>query len=196
MVALLDLEDVIIVVGRPPASAEEAAQWQFQINAVSAYINSYVDVSFEYKEDDVVRYEADYYGVIDLGGDPVSTVTSVVDWQSQSAVSYYWNGLDELYGLYPNQVVDVTYTHGYATIPDDVKYMATQAVFGALDLGATGSLTSYTVGDVTEAYSNPDKTGVTVVSLERAVLDRYSATHGSWRLGSGYSTGGSILPTL
>ncbi len=196
MVALLDLEDLIVVIGRPPATAEEAAQWQFQIDAISAYINSYVSVSFELIEDDIVRYEADYYGVINLGGDPISTVSSVVSWQSQSAVSYYWNGLDEIRGLCPNEVVDITYSHGYSTIPEDVKHMATQAVTGVLDLGATGSLTSFTVGDVTEVYSNPDGNGVTTVSLQRAVLDKYSDTYGSWRLGSNYNTGGSQLPTL
>jgi hypothetical protein len=196
VVALLDLEDIIVVVGRAPNDAAEAAQWQYQIDAVSAYINSYVSVSFELIEGDVVRYEADYYGIIDLGGDPIISVNSVVGWQSQSAVSHYWNGLDEIRGLCPNEVVEVDFDHGYATVPEDIKYVATQAVVGVLDLGATGSLTSFTVGDVTEVYSNPEKDGVTAVTLERAVLDKYSDTLGSWRLGSSYSTGGSTLPTM
>lgn len=198
MVALLDLEDVITIVGRSPNSAAEAAQWQFHIEAISAYISSYVDVSFEVKTGDVVRYEADYHGVIDLGGDPVSTVTSVKDWQSQTDVTYYWNGLDQLFGLNPNQVVDVTYTHGYSTVPSDIRYLATEAVVGILGLGATGSLTSFTVGDVTEVYSDPAKQGVTVVQLATSVLDRYSNTYGSWRLGRSYQTGGSIngLPII
>lgn len=196
MVALLDLDDLIVANGRAPNDAAEAAKWQFMIDAISAYINNYVDVSFSVKTGDVVRYEADYYGVIDLGGDPVSTVTSVKDWQSQTNVSYYWNGMNEIRYLNPNQVVDVTYTHGYTTVPDDIKFMATEAIVSQLGLGATGALTSFTVGDVTEAYSDPSKEGVTVVSLQRAVLDRYSATYGSWRLGSTYSNSTNVLPTL
>src|SRR5678816_2453654 len=108
MVALLDLEDIIVVVGRSPTTAEEAAQWQFQIDAVSAYINNYVDVSFELLEGDVVRYRADYYGVISLGGDPISAVNSVVSWENQTAVTYKWNGLDTIERLCPNEVVDLS----------------------------------------------------------------------------------------
>lgn len=196
MVALLDLEDMIVASGRSPESATEAAQWQFQIDAVSAYINSYVSVSFELLEGDVVRMEADYYGVIDLGGEPVSTVNSVVSFASQQPTPYYWNGLGEIRGLNPNEVVDINYDHGYATVPEDIKHVATQAVLGILDLGSTGVLTSFTVGDVTEVYSNPTDAGVTVVSLQKSVLDKYSDTMGSWRLGSNYNTGGNALPTL
>ncbi len=197
MVALLDLEDIIIVVGRAPETAEEAAQWQFQINAVSAYINSYVSVSFEEIEDDVVRYESDYYGLINLGGDPVSTVSSVVDWESQLATSYYWNGLDQIRYLNSNQVVDVTYTHGYSEVPEDIKHVATEAVVGVLGLGATGSITSFTVGDVTEVYSDPSADGTSVVTLQKGVLDKYTDTYGSFRLGTNHNIGGSTgLPRM
>lgn len=196
MVALLTIGDITDAIGRGPVDSAESDKWQFYIDAISAYINGYVEVSFEEIADDVVRYEADYYGLINLGGDPVSTVTAVNDFLSQSGVSYYWNGLDEILGLCPNQVVDVTYTHGYATVPDDIKFVATQAVIGVLDLGATGSITSFTVGDVTEVYSDPSKEGTTVVELQKSVLDRYSNIYGSWRLGSTYSTGNQQLPTL
>lgn len=196
MVALLDLEDIETAIGRPAASADEAAQWQFYIDAVSAYINGYVSVSFEELTGDVVRYEADYYGVIDLGGDPVSAVNSVVGWQSQEAVSYYWNGLGEIRGLCPNEVVDVDYDHGYSSVPADIAAVATEAVLGGLGLGATGNITSFTVGDVTEVYADPLNSGVTVITLQKSVLDRYSDTIGSWRLGSNYNIGGTSLPLL
>lgn len=195
MVALLDLDDIETAIGRPPASAEEEAQWQFYIDAISAFINSYVSVSFEELAGDVVRYEADYYGVIDLGGDPVSAVNSVVGWQSQEGVSYYWNGLDELRGLCPNEVVDVDYDHGYAVVPDDIKFLATQAVLGILDLGATGAIKSFTVGDVTEVYSDSGGEGISV-TLSGAVLSNYSDTVGAWRLGSNYNTGGTSIPLM
>ena len=184
MVALLDLEDIIVVVGRGPSSASEAAQWQFHIEAVSSFINNYVSVSFEVKTSETVRYQADYYGLIDLGGGPVSSVSSVKNAQTQLETSWYWDRLSTISRLEPNEVVDVTYTHGYSAVPDDIKYMATQAVSDVLGLGATGTLTSFTVGDVTEVYSKPiGDNSVTVVSLSKDVLDRYSDTYGSWRLG-------------
>jgi hypothetical protein len=197
VVALLDLEDIVVVIGRGPESGAEAAQWQWYINSVSAYINDYVDVSFETKTGDVVRYQADYYGMIDLGGGPVSTVSSVKNVRSNAETSWVWDGLTTLSRLDPNEVVDVTYTHGYSAVPDDIKHVATQAISDVLGLGATGTLTSFTVGDVTEAYSKPtDEGSVTVVSLSKDVLDRYSSVYSSWRLGYRDSNVSNILPTL
>lgn len=185
-VLLLELEDIIVSVGREPNDANEAAQWMYYIESVSAFINSYVSTSFEVISGDVKRYQADYHGQIHLGGDPVSTVTSVKDWQSQSDVSYIFNGIDLLFNLYPNQVVDVTYTHGYATVPDEIKYMAVEAVNGVLGLGAPGQITSFTVGDVTEVYRSNRGEGptATVVSLSKETLDQYVDEHNSMVLGN------------
>lgn len=184
MVALVDLEDIIVVMGREPASAEEAAQWQFYIDTVSSFINGYVSVSFELKTDDVVRYQADYYGMIDLGGDPISSVDSVKNARTQVETYWDWDMMSTIGRLDPHEVVDVTYTHGYASVPDDISKMATQAVVGVLGHGATGPITSFTVGDVTESYAVPqDSAEAYVVFLSKQVLDRYSDMYGSWRLG-------------
>lgn len=198
MVALLDIDDVIVAIGREPESPEETAQWQFYIEAISSFINSYVSVSFALIEGDVVRYEADYYGVIDLGGDPVSTVNSVKGWQSQAETTWMFNGIDRIFGLCSNEVVDVNYDHGYTAVPKDIVSLATQVVLGILGLGATGPVSSFTVGDITEVYSL-SKSGqdVTVATFSKAVLDKYTDTCSSWRLG--YSPNGDPyynLPTL
>lgn len=198
MVALLDLEDLITALNREPASPGEAAQWQFYIEAVSAFINGYVSASFEVLEDDIVRYKADYYGFIDLGGDPISSVDSVKNWQTASETVWIFDGMDRIFYLQPNEVVDVTYTHGYAAVPDDVKYMATQAVLGVLNLGATGEITSFTVGDVTEVYAKPMDDGAvaTVVSLSNSVLGKYTNDQFCFRMGGPRYTTGGLLPTL
>lgn len=185
MVALLDLEDIIVVVGRGPEDGEEAARWQYYIEAVSSFINGYVDVSFEEKTDDVVRYQADFYGVVDLGGDPISTVTSVKNWRSQLETTWEWDGLNIIYNLEPNEVVDVTYTHGYSGVPEDIKHMAIQAVTGTLGFGATGPIRSLTVGDITEVYSTQRVDGdAVVISLSKAVLENYCRINDNWRLGA------------
>lgn len=199
MVALLDIEDLIVALGRSPVDAAEAAKWQFNIDGVSAFINGYVTVSFEELEDDVVRFPANYYGEVCFGGDPVSAVSSVKDARSGLETVWDWDLLTKIYYLEPNQVVDVTYTHGYAAVPADVSYMATQAVLGILNLGGAGTLTSFTVGDVTEVYENArdDGTVATVVSLSSTVLDKYTDSDHSLRLGSSLRFASSQqLPTL
>ena len=198
MVALLDLEDIITAVGREPSSPEEAAKWQFYIDTVSAFINSYVTASFEEIADDIIRRRADYYGVIDLGGDPISAVTSVKNVKTAQETVWDFDGMNKIRYLDPNEVVDITYDHGYAAVPDDVRYMAVQAVLGALDVGDTGELVSFTVGDISETYSRVNDTGPTVVSLSREVLRKYTDEQRSLRMGAGQATGFGVstLPTL
>lgn len=195
MVALLDLEDIIVVV-REPQSADEAARWQFYIEAVSSFINGYVTASFEVLTGDVVRYQADYYGMVDLGGDPISSVSSVKNVLTGLETQWYFDGNKKIYYLNPYETVDITYTHGYPAVPDDVKYMATQAVLGVLNLGPTREIKSFTVGDVTEAYDDPaDGPHATVVSLSKEVLDRYRDDESTVRLGFSLPVP-PTLPTL
>ncbi len=199
MAALLDIEDIINALGRAPTSAEEATQWQFYIESVSAFINGYVTAQFGLLTGDVVRRQADYYGVVDLGGDPISSVTSVKNWRTGVETTWDFDGLNKIFYLQANETVDITYTHGYAVVPDDVKYMATQAVLGVLGLGATGQITSFTVGDVTEVYSNNSDNGVTttVVSLSKQVLSKYTDEDFTYRVGGkGQFPNANVLPTL
>lgn len=199
MAALIDLEDIIIVAQREPTSGEEAALWQFYIDAVSDFINSYVyPVSFVEVTDDVVRRQADSYGLIDLGGDPVSTVSSVKNWRTQLETAWDWDGLGQIGLLDPHEVVEITFTHGYTSVPGDIKNAAVQAVLGAIGLGATGPLTSFTVGDVTEVYSHQRQdTTLSVISLAKDVLDKYATTYGSWRLQHNqFPTANRVLPEL
>lgn len=185
MVALLEISDIETAIGRSATDPTEEAKWQFYIDAVSAYINGYVDVSFEELTGDVIRYQADYYGLIDLGGGPISTVNSVKEWRSQLETEWDWDGVGQIFNLCPNQTVDVDYDHGYTAVPDDVKFMATVVVIGTLQLGISGIITSYTVGDVTEVYA--DTTGDNAsATLESSVLNRYKNTNTTLRLGSGW----------
>jgi hypothetical protein len=77
--------------------------------------------------------------------------------------------------------VNVVYTHGYISVPSDIKYMVTVAVASALGLQKGGALKELTVGDVTEAYA--DMTGQIVVQLAQGTLDRYAITESTFRLG-------------
>lgn len=189
LITIGDLEDAL---GYSAATPAEEARWEHYITAVSSFINSYVDVSFEEIEDDEVRLQADYYGLIYLGGDPISTVSSISIWRTGAPhPTAEWNGLDEISGLQPLQVVDVVYTHGYSTVPEDIANVVVESVLGILQLGANGPLKSITVGDVTEAYAvgvaKPNPTaGVTLAAY---VLDSYRDTEYTIRLGARWTQG-------
>lgn len=109
----------------------------------------------------------------------------------------FFDGLSQIAGLQPLQVVDVTYTHGYQDVPDDVKYMATEVVVGVLGLGATGPIRSFTVGDVSEVYAVRGDNVAAVVVLSNRVLDRYTNEDVTYRLGAGhYPDEMTSIPTL
>lgn len=192
MVSLITVEDIEVALGRSAANGAEEAQWQQKIDHISAFIDGYVDVSFEVKTDHVIRAQADYYGVIDLGGDPVSTVSSVVHVGDYTAASVpLWDGLHTIYGCEPLEVVEITYTHGYASVPEEIKGVCLDGVLAVLGLGeqgTSGPIRQVTVGDVTESYAFTRDTfdGATMVTvvLSGDVLKRYCKQAGTYRVGA------------
>lgn len=196
MVALLEIDDIITIVRREPTDTDEEAQWQLYIDTISAFINGYIDVSFEALDGDVRRYRADYYGEVYLGGDPISAVNSVKGWRTQEETSWDWDGIDTIFGLCAGETVDVDFDHGYSEVPDDIRFLAGQAVVGAIGLSpSVGTITTLTVGDITEVYDTGASDGATVVILSRAILDRYRITYGTWKLGANPHPGASINPS-
>lgn len=196
MANLATLSDIEAAIGRPPANAAETAKWNYYIASISAFVNNYVTDSFELLVDDTVRYQADYYGIVELLGGPIVDVTLIADWSTQLEIASYYNGLGSISGLNPLAVVDVTYSHGHAAVPLDVKYLVTGAIVSLLGLtGGTGALKNLTVGDVTETYA--DGTGAVVVQLSKDTLDAYTISERTYRLGGTPGFGSvNTLPTL
>lgn len=192
MTELVGIEDIEAAIGRTAEDAAEEARWLHYIRVISAFVCGYCDDSFEYLENDVVRYRADYYGVIVLGGGPVSEVTEVANWRTGAPIDVPWDGF-EIYDLQPLQTVDVTYNHGYTEVPEDIKGVVVDTVIGIVGLGATGPLKTLTVGDITEVYATARGVGV---SLQETVLDRYRMTAKSLRLGGRPINDDDRLPLL
>ena len=183
MADLTTVDDIEAAIGRPPADATEEARWGYYISSISEFINGYVDDSFEELVDDVVRLQADYYGILFLPGGPINGVTLVADWNTGQQVASYYNGLDNITGLKPLAVVDVTYSHGWPSVPLDIQYLVTDAIVSVLQLSTTGTgaLKSLTVGGTSETYA--DGTGAVVVKLRKGTLDKYVQMHTTYRLG-------------
>lgn len=198
VLALTTISEVEESTGMTAVGVTEQNRWQAYIDSISSFVNGYVDDIFEEITDDVVRCQADYYGLIDLGGGPISDVTLVANWRTAAEVTYaYWNGIDQIQRLQPLQVVDVTYTHGWAVIPDDIAFMVRDLVAGVLQLnenGASGPIRSFTVGDVSEVYDISAGNSLAAVVVGAHTLARYCNGDYTLRLGQRMSPDISTLP--
>lgn len=127
-------------------------------------------------------------GVVRLPQRPVTAVGAVED-PDNNAISFEWWGDDRIYlarltplnewevnvRMTPVAYIDVTYTHGYATVPDDIKAVVCQMAMRAYGVNPTDSgktsesITNYSYSTGGAAAAG----GVGLLSDERAVLDRY-----------------------
>lgn len=181
-VPIITVSDVETALGRT-FTAEEEAQATYYINRISAFIGSYCDlISLEEVVDDEIRAQADYYGIIEVGGGPISVVTSVEAVDGTGEVGYSFDGSNRIFGFEPFQTVDIVLTRGSDVIPEDLKQVALDAVVDVMRLPSEVRLTQRKVGDITYVYENGD--GTATVQFSQNVLDRYATTEYTWRLGS------------
>lgn len=125
---------------------------------------------------------------------PVTAVTTVTvnGTTYVSGTDYAWNGYSPLIRLAWRQwstsafqddpVAVVTYTAGYATVPDEVKAVAYAVAARQYD-NPTGAR-SWQIDDASEtkAGADDDLAGVSLLKAERDILDRYRPRAGSVRV--------------
>lgn len=117
---------------------------------------------------------------------PVSAVSAVTSVDA-AVLSFTWYGgpqvtvsapgssfdVDAAYGCHT--YVDVTYTHGYATVPDDIRAVVLQVAGRAFGTAAdqTG-VQSESIGSYSYSVGGAAASGaVGLLAGERAILDRY-----------------------
>lgn len=163
-------------------SASEAAQAQVIIDTVEGAIESEAGVSFTPVTDEKVRIQADGHGIIELARKPVTAVTSIYDVDGNAVDYVDFDGLATLYNLYPNQVVDVTYSHGFATVPKDIKGVALGS--SSRVMYNPSGLRQETVGAISVTYPGIGGEAGTInfSALERKILAKYGESAASMRL--------------
>lgn len=191
---LITVEELAAFMGRTFTESEES-QAEAIISAVSFVIEGEAGVSFTPVLDEEVRMQADGYGMIELNAKPVASVT-VYEVDGVDELSYpVWDGLCTIYGLEPNQVVDIIYSHGYPSVPGDIKAVA----YGVCSriLINPGGLRQETVGAISVTYPGIGGEAGTInfSRLEKRILDKYSATEKSMRL-AGQRRRYATLPEL
>lgn len=191
---LITVEELEAFMGREFTEAEEA-QAAVLIDVATYVIEGETGVSFTLVEDEEIRIQADGYGMIELNAKPISQVTVYEIDSADEITGAVWDGLATIYGLQPNQVVDIVYSHGYSTTPGDIKAVA-YGVTSRIMYNPSG-LRQETVGAISVTYPGIGGEAGTInfSALERRVLEKYSSQAKSMRLAAQRGRE-SLLPVL
>jgi hypothetical protein len=144
--------------------------------------------------------QADYYGVVKLAEkyNHVTAVGPVVDVVLNDGVDLLtmlspfvpgpvpaaiWDHMSTIYGLGPNQVVDVTLTYGLSACPADIKGVLTEAASVGMGQGDPSDIKMVQIGDRIEQYSEAKVASIVDAIGGLAVLNDYRETNHSLQLG-------------
>ena len=150
----------------------------------SAAVRSYTGQQFT-QETTTVRLKVKR-GQVKLPQRPVAAVTAVVD-MNDNTILFDWHAGDRVtvqrnldtFASVPWQNgiewVDVTYTHGYTTVPDDIVSVVCQIAGRAYGTSPDASaMSSETIGSYAYSTGGAAASGaVGMLAGERAILDRY-----------------------
>lgn len=178
--SLFTLEELAVALGRDIETEEEPV-FQFLIDSISDYIETYCGMAFSLHEDETVRYRADGHGIVELIG-PVIEVHEITTINGLAIDPPAYDDFDEIFYLEPRSVVDVRYDYGMEEVPGDIKGVAIEAVKGVITGPDSSELDTYSVGDVIEKYRKTF--GITTFdTLQTIILDSYRGIGISWRMG-------------
>lgn len=186
MTALATIDDLTDRLGRDVTTLE-ALRLDRLLTDASAAVRSYTGQQFtEDETTDRIRVRR---SMARLPQRPVTEVDTVKDVDSND-VTFTWDGQETLYldpywGVafeftfvprrVPLQLVDVTYTHGYASVPDDIIAVVCSMVGRAFGVSPEmAGTTALSLGDASISYGAAGAAGgIGMLMDERAVLDRY-----------------------
>lgn len=178
--------------------AANVASCERAIVAVTEAIKNYCQQNIEEVKDDEITLDCDGGNMLFLPELPVVSVANVVEDDKTLTVTddyilgqygiLHRVGQDWLSGT---QIITVTYTHGYSTIPTDIKDVATrsaarvyQAGLRAKELSGITGVASLSLGDYSVSYGSEHGGGVgegvmgvsasrVLLMSEKDILNRY-----------------------
>lgn len=196
MAALATVADLEARLGRS-LDAAESIRAAALLDGTSARVRTYTGQQFDLVVDDAQRLRV-RRGQVRLPQRPVVAVASVADTDAND-VEFTWHAGDvvhlDAFGSVPRfdlepyrgngpMWVDVTYTHGYATAPDDVVEVVCSIVLRAFgsDPSASG-ITQESVEGYSYSLGAAGAAGaVGMLNDERAALDVYRRKGGTIRV--------------
>lgn len=201
--ALATQQDVEAELGRSLTSAEEA-RVQAALNRASALVRGYTRQTFEQVIDDAVTLRADG-DIIRLPQRPVLSVKSVKALGFDAVpdipiAGFYWDGLDtiDLRGVgavinLPSWWEDtnystfqVTYSHGYAVVPEDIVSLVAGMVANAFLVAGVGTgvpgVQRETIGNYSYGLADGVTAAVSLSADDKELLQPYRRSAGTTML--------------
>lgn len=188
--------DMELVLQTEITGPDALAAAEFALMTVSAAVRNYCRQQIDLVEDDIVWLDSvSRSGLIYLPELPVVAVTAIVengvtlvesdDYRLYRSGGLFRVGRPWYYGL---QTIGVTYTHGYAVIPDDIQAVTARAASRLFQAGLRSAeaagvpgVVSKTLGDFSVTYGGESvvegtmgASGARVLLLsEKDLLNRY-----------------------
>lgn len=168
--AFATIADLENVVGREIDENDAAAL--FALDSATAMVRAVIGQYVEEVEDDVVVLDGSGTRVLMLPETPVSDVSLIeIDGEELDADEYQWSAdgyVRKLNGTWSTDLrsVEITYTHGYATIPPLIVSITAKLAGRMLDVPA--AVRQETIGAYSVSY-NP----ATLQADELVLLDTY-----------------------
>lgn len=189
MTNLATVTDVELVLQQEIVGDEKIAAAEFALLSVSAAVRNYCRQKIDRVTDDVVVLDSVSRGrLLYLPELPVISVSDVAENGVALAVTGHYQLLQPSGGLYRVgrpwyyglQTIAVTYTHGYAVIPDDIMAVTAraasrlyQAGLRAAETGGVPGVVSKSLGDFAVTFGSGDTSaseGVMGASAARLLL--------------------------
>lgn len=161
----------------------QATQAQIILDYINQYIEDESGVIFEDAEGAVLRIKADCDGEIEFTDIPVSNVSLIHDFRTDTDVPancWEFDGIETICGLYPYQVVDVTvdYTANASAAVYGIALGMASRCMDQVITNQRSDLIIKQVGDVLYQFAP----ALALQPHEKDVLDRYSRTERTWKL--------------
>lgn len=192
MAALATLDDLEVRLGRA-FSGDEIARAEALLDGASARVRTYTGQQFA-TATTTARLRV-RNGTVQLPQRPATAVTAVEDMDGNS-LDFTWHagqtftlGTTDRFDLEPlsgDRWVDVTYTAGYAAVPDDVIEVVCSMVLRTLGVAAdAGGYESESIGSYSYSVGAVAAAGaVGLMNEEREALAPYRRAGGTIRVGS------------
>lgn len=179
--AIITTDELSAFMGRDFTEAEQA-QASAVIEQVSAVIEGVTGITFTRMVDHEIFIQADGHGIVELTAKPVEAVGPILDLDGNEMDGWSWDGMQGVYGFFPNQTVMLTYTHGYTVVPPKVKAVALGA--SSRVMYNPSGLRQETVGAISVTYPGIGGEAGTInfSNLEKEILDGIAGNGKSMRL--------------
>ena len=170
--AIATVGDLEFWIGRIIDDTDAAQQ---AIDIASSIVITYCNHSIEQVSNDVIVLDGNGTNTLLLPAYPVTNVDSIeVDGEALDPDDYKWSSkgwikrVDGL--LFPNQpgIIEVTYDHGYASVPDAIKGVVL-SLAARINDGSSG-IKQETIGSYSVTYGDPSPV---LRANEQAVLDAF-----------------------